>query len=237
MQMSGSTTFLKAIKDLGNKYPHVRSQAVISIGTMFVQQGLNAHTEEIHIAARCLAEHVTDADEQTAVNTCDCLVLLGANAAGTLPQMAYACRDKRQAVGLAAANALLKLAKGDAATRRKAADVLPILVEGLMEIHPEVIGPVANLFRLAGAEAGPAVEQLVDEHLLAEPQGTVEKLREKVTGQYHKRRQRAFELLNKMGPAGAPALPALKEFLKSEDPWAQQQAKSCIIRIRQSSTA
>jgi hypothetical protein len=148
------------------------------------------------------------------------------------PELAHACLDKRQAVGLEAATALLKLVKLNAQTHDRGVEILSILVEGMMDIHPDVLSQVAAVIRALDADAGPAIEQLVESYLLPEPHGAIEKMREAVSGTFKKRRQRCFDLLGKIGPPAAPALPALKEFMKSSDPWLQQQAKSCIIRIR-----
>lgn len=230
--MSGSSALLKAIQNLGNKHPHVRCAAVASIASALSEHKENEVNEEVRLAVRCLAEHVGDADEATAVKAAGCLAMTGLPAVVAFPELAKAVLDKRQPVGAAAANALLKLLKLNDQTRKKAVQVLPVLAEGLMEMHPEVLSQAAAIIRAMEKDAEPTIELLVEQHLLPEPQGTMEKLREKVTGQYHKHRQRCFDLLGKIGPVAAPALPALKELMKSPDPWLQQQAKSCIIRIR-----
>lgn len=230
--MAGSVAMLKAIQNLGNKYAHVRAQAVESIAQVLIHPTEDDTPEEIRLVIPCLARHVGDPDEKTATKACSCLILAGPAAVVAIPELAHACLDKRQAVGMEAANALIKLVKINKASHKKAVEILPILVEGLMEMQPDVVVPVAAIIRSVEADAEPAIEQLVEEYLVPEPTGTVEKIREKITGYFHKRRQRCFELLGKIGPVAAPAVPALKEFVKSEDPWLQQQAKATIIRIR-----
>lgn len=230
--MAGSAAMLKAIQNLGNKYAHVRAQAVEAIAQVLIHPTEDDTPEEIRLVIPCLASHVTDPDEKTATKACSCLLLAGPAAVVAIPELARACLDQRQTVGMEAANALIKLIKINKAAQKKGVEILPILVEGLMELQPDVVVPVATIFRSAEANAKPAIEQLVEEYLLPEPTGMVEKIREKVTGHFQKRRQRCFELLGKIGPVAAPAVPALKEFVNSEDPWLQQQAKAAIIRIR-----
>ena len=130
------------------------------------------------------------------------------------------------------ATALVKLVKINALTRMKMVGVLPTLVGGLMAMHPDVVSQFAAILRTLDDAADSAIEQLAEEYLTREPQGFAEQLLEKMTGRYRKRWQRCFELLGKVGPAAEPAVPVLREFLKSADPWLVQQAKGCLIRIR-----
>ncbi|HXG09940.1 MAG TPA: hypothetical protein VNK04_09140 [Gemmataceae bacterium] len=232
--MSGPSPLLKAIQDLGNKYPHVRAQAVTALAAALQERGAAPVNEEVRVAVRCLAEHVHEEDEDTAVKACSCLTLTGAAAAAAFPELARACLDKRPAVSMAAATALVKLVKLTPVTRRKGVEVLPVVIKGLAELHDDTLTQLATILRSLEDEAAPLINQLVEEFLLPEPQGTMAKLREKVTGHYHKRRQRCFELLGKVGPAAEPALPTLRQFVQCSDPWLQQQAKACIIRIRRS---
>jgi hypothetical protein len=231
--VAGQSPLLKAIQNLGNKYPHVRAQAVAAIASVLAQGGTH-HSEEVRVAVRCLADHVADPDEPTAVKASGCLVMIGAEAAPAFPELAHGCLDKRPAVSMEAATALVKLVKLDVRTRRKALEVLPVLVSGLPKLNPDVVGQLASIIRSLEGEAEPIIEQLVEEHLVAMPQGTLERLQEKVTGAYRKRRKLCMELLGKIGPFASPALPALKEFLHSDDPTVQNEARSCIIRIRRS---
>jgi hypothetical protein len=224
---------LKAIQNLGNKHPHVRTRAVADIAGALTAHG-RKEDEEVRIAVRCLAEHVHDPDEKTATEACACLVIPGAASASAFPELAKACLDPRPVVSMQAATALVKLVRLSPTTRRRAVQVLPILVSGLPAMHADVVTQFATILRLLEDDAEATIGQLVQEHLQAEPQGLVAQMREKVTGHYRKRRQRCFELLGKVGPFAEPAVPALKEFLKSDDPWLQQQAKSSLIRILRS---
>jgi hypothetical protein len=232
--MTASPALLKAIQNLGNKYPHVRAQAVKAIADSLSHRNLHEVNEEVRVAVRCLAEHLTDSDEDTAAKACSCLELTGPAALTVFPELAQACVDRRHAVGLKATNALLALIKINAQTRKKAVEILPILVEGLMEMQPDVVSQAAAIFRSVEQEAEPFIKRLVKEYLVPEPHGTLERMRETFTGYYEKRRRRCFELLGKIGPVAAPALPALKGFLQNEDPELQQLVRSCLIRIRRS---
>lgn len=230
--MTASPALLKALQNLGNKYPHVRSQAVTAITSALGEHAGQGHEEEVRIAVRCVADHVRDADELTAVRSCSCLAAIGPLALVALPDLARACLDKRQPVCMEAIKALVKLVKLNAASRRKILEVMPTVVHGLMDVHADAVSQLAAVIRSLGDEASPIILLLVEEYLQVEPKGAVARLREKFTGHCHKRRERCFDLLGKIGPPAAPAVPVLKELHHSEDPWLQQQAKSCIIRIR-----
>lgn len=229
--MAGSPVLLKAIQNLGSKHAHVRNRAVGEVAAALKERGAG-HAEDLRVAVRCLADHVADPDEKTAVAAARLLVSLGPDAVPTFPELAQACLDKRSNVSLEAATSMAKLLKASTAARKKALDVLPVLVNDLPKVHPEAVGQVAAVIRLLEDDAEPAIEQLVEKYLMPQPTGSWEKLREWLTGRYQKRKKICFELLGRIGPRAAPALPALKGFLTSPDPWLQKQARSCIIRIR-----